>query len=844
MASFMVAATGTGPITYQWQRGGNPIAGATSPTYTTGPTTAQDSGATFQVMVTNPVGTTPSNTVTLTVNSPPTITAQPVNQTVPLTHTATFSVTATGVAPLSYQWLRGNSPIAGATSSSYTTAPTGAGDNNATFQVLVTNPGGTTPSNTVTLTVNSPPTITVQPTSQTVALTHTATFSVTATGVAPITYQWLRGNSPIAGATSSSYTTAPTGAGDNNATFQVLVTNPGGTTPSNTVTLTVDSPPSITVQPASKTVLVNQTATFSVTATGVAPLSYQWLRGNSPITGATSSSYTTAPTGAGDNDATFQVLVTNPGGTTPSNSATLTVDLVSNPVPVTTYRYDLGRTGQNTNEAILTPANVNSTQFGKLFSQAVDGQVYAQPLYVANLTLPGAVHNVVFVATQNDSVYAFDADSNAGANATYLWHANLIDTAHGAAPGAAVVTSGEVSCNDINPIIGVTGTPVIDPITNTLYVEAKSAENGGYVHRLHALDITTGAEKSPGPIVIDATVSGTGDGSSGGKLVFSQMAVSHQSRPALLLMNGTVYIAFASHCDNGPYHGWLFAYNASTFAQQGVFVTTPNGGLGGFWMSGAGIAADTSGNIFIATGNGTFDTTNVPATMFGDTILKLALSGSSFTVEDYFTPYDQNNLSNNDTDLGSGGVLLLPDQPGAHPHLLVQVGKEGTIYLVNRDQMTTSPQHYCSSGCSSDPEILQELQSAIGGMWASPAYWNGSVFFWGQGDVLKQYSLTNGLLSSSPVIAGMLGGGNFGYTPTVSSNGTTNGILWAIVQNGNNAILYAFDPTNVANEFYDATQAANNRDIGGGYVKFTVPVVTDGKVYVGAANELDVYGLL
>ena len=260
-------------------------------------------------------------------------------------------------------------------------------------------------------------------------------------------------------------------------------------------------------------------------------------------------------------------------------------------VSVTTWQYNNARTGENTSETILTPSNVNSTLFGKLFSHAVDGQIYAQPLYIPNLTVNGSVHNVVFVATQNDSLYAFDADNNAGANANPLWHANLIDTAHGAAAGAAVVTSDEVGCTDIDPIIGVTGTPVIDPTTNTMYVEAKSAENGGYVHRLHAIDITTGFEKSPGPMVIDATVSGTGDGSSGGHLVFSQLALTQNSRPGLLLVNGTVYVGFASHCDNVPYHGWLFAYNAATFAQQAVFVTTANGGDGGFWMSGAGIAA-------------------------------------------------------------------------------------------------------------------------------------------------------------------------------------------------------------------------------------------------------------
>ena len=1011
-ATFSVTATGTPPFLYQWLEDNKAIPGATSASYTTPPTTAADNGSTFQVMVSNPGGTTPSNTVTLTVDSPPTITVQPADETVALTKTATFSVTATGAAPLSYQWFKGNNLIANATSSTYTTPPTTAADSGDTFQVQVTNPGGMTPSNTATLTVDPPPSITSQPQSEIVDVTKTATFSVSATGVSALSYQWQKNGVSISGATSASYTTPPTTAADNGAMFQVLVTDLGGTTPSSSAALTVDSPPTvtsvapnngpvaggtgvtitgtnfaagatvtfggtaatnvavvsatqitattpagsagavtvavtvkgqagslasgftyvapptvtnvapnngpvaggtgvtitgtnfaagatvtfggtaatnvavvsatqitattpagsagavtvavtvngqagslasgftyvapptITTQPVNQIVAVGNPAMFSVVASGTAPLTYQWQMNGTAISGATSASYTTPATTAADDGAMFQVLATNPGGTTPSSIVTLTVTGTGTAVSVTTSRYDNSRSGQNTNETTLTPSNVNSTQFGKLFTQQVDGQVYAQPLYIPSLTVNGAVHNVIFVATQNDSVFAFDADSNTGSNANPLWQADLIDTAHGAAAGAAVVTNSEVSCNDISPIIGVTATPVIDPTTNTMYVVAKSAESGGYVLRLHSLDITTGAEKAPGPVVIDATVSGTGDGSSGGQIVFSQLALYHNSRPGLLLMNGTVYIAFASHCDNTPYHGWLFAYSASTFAQQGVFNTTANGGLGGFWMSGTGIAADSSGNIFIASGNGTFDTSNTPATMFGDTILKLALSGNNLALEDYFTPYNQANLSANDTDLGSGGVLLLPDQPGNFPHLLVEVGKQGTIYLVNRDQMTTNNTHYCASGCDSDPEIVQELPSAIGGLWSSPTYWNNAVYFWGEGDVLKAYSLTNGLLSSTPVSTGSLGAGYPSINPIISSNGAIDGILWAIGHSGSTAILYAYDPTNVANEFYDSTQAANNRDVPGGYVKFAVPVVTNGKVYIGTANELDVYGLL
>ena len=308
-----------------------------------------------------------------------------------------------------------------------------------------------------------------------------------------------------------------------------------------------------------------------------------------------------------------------------------------------------------------------------------------------------------------------------------------------------------IACTDLQPQIGITSTPVIDPTSKTIYVEAKSTDGLNYFHRLHALDLLTGNEKTPGPVVIAGTVSGTGDGSSNGQLVFNSNnnALHQLNRPGLLLLNGTIYIAYASHCDGSPWHGWLFAYDAATFTQKSVYVTTPNGGMGGFWMSGAGVAADASGNIFIASGNGDFDTTNVPATETGDTILKLGTTNQILTQLDYFTPQDQANLNSGTMDLGSGGVLLVPDQPGSFPHILVQAGKEGRVYVVNRDQMTTNNSHYCS-GCPNDPEIIEESGSgAVGvsgvGMFNIAAYWNNTLYFWGVNDVLKSIPITNGL---------------------------------------------------------------------------------------------------
>jgi len=533
-----------------------------------------------------------------------------------------------------------------------------------------------------------------------------------------------------------------------------------------------------------------------------------------------------------------------------SGTATLSV------IPaVLTYHYDNARAGTNTYETTLTTSNVNSTTFGKKFFLPVDGAVYAQPLYVPNVAISGkGTHNVLYVATANDSLYAFDADSNTGNNSTPLWQVSVIDAAHGAASGARVVSSSDVACGDITPIYGITSTPVIDLAAGTIYLVANSIENGNNIYRLHALDIASGAEKSGSPVVITASVTGTGDGSIGGKVTF--YPPSQLNRAALLLISGNVYIGFGSHCDGNPFHGWLFSYKGASLAQNGVFMTTPNGGLGGIWMTGSGVAADANGNLYLATGNGTFDSTNVPATELGDSIIKL--NASNLALLDYFTPYNQLNMANGDADLGSGGVLLLGNQGGSYPNLLLQSGKTGSLYLINRDQMTTGNSHYCSISCgNTDPEIVQEVQNATNGMYSSLAYWNNNVYLWGAGeptrvDYLKAYSLTNGVLSTAPTSKSANTIGFPGATPVVSSNGTTNGIVWAIDSSNNGtdgsilnaAVLHAYDATNLSHELYNSTQAAGNRDQAGDAVKFTVPVVINGKVYVGTSSEVDVYGPL
>jgi hypothetical protein len=511
---------------------------------------------------------------------------------------------------------------------------------------------------------------------------------------------------------------------------------------------------------------------------------------------------------------------------------------------VTSFHYDSGRTGQNTREVLLTAANVRSSQFGKLFSQPVDGFVYAQPLYVPKLAIPGkGIHDVVFVATEGDSVYAFDAESNRGTNARPLWHANLLDASHGAVAGATAVNMvAELRCDAIVPVVGTTSTPTIDLGTGTLYVESFSRERSRFVHRLHALDITRGTEKFSGPVVVAATVPGGGAGSASAKLAFD--ALHQLNRPGLLLVNGIIYVAYSSHCDRPPAHGWLFAYDAATLAQQNVFVTTPNGFHGGIWMSGAAPATDSGGNIFLTTGNGSFDPAQTPATEWSDALLKLSFNGGKINVLDYFVPFDYIRLNRHDQDMSSGGVLLLPDQPGKHPHLLVVAGKEGTIYLMDRDQFTAANQHLCKD-CTSDPQIVQELPHVLESVFGMPAYWNDTVYFCGGNDRIKAFSLRNGMLSAGPVSMSKETYPYPGANMSVSASGTSNGVLWVIetdaYESKGDAILRAYDAADLSHLLYSSDR--KREDSPGGAVKFSVPVVVNGKVYVGAAGQLSVYGL-
>ncbi len=527
----------------------------------------------------------------------------------------------------------------------------------------------------------------------------------------------------------------------------------------------------------------------------------------------------------------FTVQGVNSGGTgwaTPSQTFTT---LTGTPYAYPTYHYDNTRQGAVTNEAILNLVNVNSNRFQKLFTNAVDGVVYAQPLVMTNVMISGkGAHNVVIVATEHDSVYAFDADNNTGPNATALWQTSFIN------PAANVTTipNSEVNSSDITPEIGITGTPVIDAGSGTVYVEAKTKEvTGGvtnYVHRLHALDITTGLERTGfnSPVVI--TVSGWN-------------ALRQHDRSALTLLNGVVYIPYASHGDNQPYHGWLLAYNATNLSQQlGAYNSTPTGSQGGFWDGGGGPSIDAAGNLYIESGNGTFDGAN----NFAMSVIKLS-TNSGLSRVDYFTPFNESALNSFDQDLGAGAALILPDLAGSagHPHLVVAAGKSGEghvtpggkVYLIDRDNMGQF------NATSDDSRIVQVLTNAIGGSYSTPAFWNNILYYGAaKGDTLKAFTMSGGLIQTPPVQGPAVLGGGFGATPVISANGTNNGIVWLIEENSP-AVLHAYNAVNVAIELYNSSQNLA-RDNPGNSVKFSAPAVANGKVYMGTKTSLAVFGAI
>jgi hypothetical protein len=500
---------------------------------------------------------------------------------------------------------------------------------------------------------------------------------------------------------------------------------------------------------------------------------------------------------------------------------------------VLTYHNDNGRTGQNLSEVILTPSNVNFTTFGRLFTLSVDGRVDAQTLYASGAVLPGpAAHNLLIVATEHDTVYAFDADTGA-----QLWHVSMLK------PGET--PSDDRGCGQVSPEIGVTATPVIDRQAGpngTIYVVAMSKDSSNnYFQRLHALDLTTGAEQPASPIDVHAFFQGTGGNSSNGTLSFDPK--QYKERPGLLLLNGVIYTMWSSHCDIQPYTAWVIAYNQFTLKRTSVLNLTPNGHEASMWQAGAGPAADAGGNIYFLLANGTFDTNLNGAGFpsqgdYGNAFMKL--SSGNLAVADYFTMFDTVSESNADADLGSGGALVLPDLLDAQSHvrhLAVGAGKDARIYVVDRDNMG-------KFNASNDNQIYQQLSSTLGGgVFSMPAFFNGTLYYGAVGDTLKAIPFSNGLFASTASSHSATGFGYPGTTPGISANGVTNGIVWA-AENSSPAVLHAYNAGNLAVELYNSNQAPNSRDHFGAGNKFITPTIADGKVYVGTTNGVGVFGLL
>ncbi len=646
----------------------------------------------------------------------------------------------------------------------------------------------------ITVTGGSAGTVTVSPASVVLQTGRTQQFTATDSAGLPVTW------SATGGTISSSglYT-----AGTTTGTFTVTATDSSNSKGTASVTIQ-SSAPTVTIQNPVNGSTVTSPVNVHATYNGTASYMKLWIDHVASTVQLNTNVFDTNISLANGahllevqaQDASTGTIYTTLSNTTVSGGTSLNY---------TTWKNDNLRTGQQRNEIVLAPANVNSTHFGVLFSASVDGAVFAQPLYLANQPISGGTHNVVFVATEHDSVYAFDADTSGAA----LWHTTLIPA------GASTVPQSLVG-STIYPEIGITGTPVIDPSLGTLYVVSETLESGNVVFRLHALNVTTGKEQGGSPVLINTS---------------GWQPKEQLQRPGLLLSNGNVYIAFGSQGDHQPYHGWIFSYSAGSLAQVGVWNSTTTGSEGAIWMSGSGLAADPSGDIYAMTSNGSWDGTS----NFSDSFVKLS---PNLTLLDYFTPYNQATLSANDQDLGSGGALLVPDQSGAFQHEIIGCGKSPAVYVLNRDKMGKF-----QSGSNS--QIIQEVDNQVGGTtgqqapdrcFLTPAFWQQNVYFTGNNDVIKAFKLdpTTSKLSSTPTSHGSF---NFvfpGAQPVVSSNGASNGIVWA-VDHSSSVALHGYDATNMATELY------RSAGLGAG-AKWAVPTVVNGKVYVGTASKLVVFG--
>ncbi|HEY3855972.1 MAG TPA: chitobiase/beta-hexosaminidase C-terminal domain-containing protein [Verrucomicrobiae bacterium] len=683
----------------------------------------------------------------------------------------------------------------------------------------------------------------------------TVTLTANVFGPPPFQYQWQSNGVNLAGSTQSTLIIANAQVNDS-AGYGVIVNNNNGSNTSPSLILKVNpaSGPVFAQEPipASLTSYVNGLASFNAVVAGSPPIFLQWEHNGTPMPGQTAASLT-LPNLHTNDSGTYTLIAANSLGTNPSTAVTLTVLLPPNSgaLNVLTYHNDNTRQGQNTNEVLLTLANVNVNTFGKIITYPTDGYIYAQPLYVANLPIPGCgTHNVVYVATEHNSVYAFDADGIGGANGGLLWFTNLgLSSLSDNYEFGDRYNGGNYT--DIVPEVGITGTPAISLELGSLYVDVRtrivSHTATNYVHSIHALNITNGTEQPSSPVVVSAQVPGVGVDSVGGKVTFN--ATQENQRPGMTLVGGTLYVSYGSFADTDPYHGWVLGFNATNLQQltNQVFNTTPNATVatfganaaeGALWMGGNGLSVDSSNNLYFETANGSFDA-NTGGGDYSDSFVKLSTT-NGMAVADYFTPYNQSDLAAGDADLGSGGPLLLPDYVGskAHPHLIVGAGKEGTIHLVDRDNMG-------KFNSANDSQIVQELGGAIGSAFSSPAYFNYQIYYQGSGDVMKAFFVSNSVINATPVSRAAINFSALGGTPSVSANGTSNAIVWALQSDAFASsgpdVLHAYNATNLAIELYNSSQNLA-RDNPGGAIQMTTPTIVNGKVFVGAQYALSVFG--
>jgi hypothetical protein len=749
------------------------------------------------------------------------IAISPTSATVASAGTQQFQATVTGSSNTGVTWqvnsvAGGNAQVGTISTTGLYTAPT----TDLAMQVTVTaiaNADTTKSANAVVTVTAAPPptiTITISPTTALLAINTSQQFMATVTGTTNTTVTWSvdginGGNTTVGTISTTGLYTSPATVG----THTVTATSVADTSVSANAAVSLMS---LTISPQTTSLTPSGTRQFTATVQGTTNNAVTWSvdgipGGNSGVGTISTSGLYIAPATLGSH------TITATSSALPTYSVNASVSIINAPngsVSMLTFHNDDVRDGANLAETVLNPSNVNSQQFGKLFSLPVDAQVYAQPLYTPNLTVSGVRHNVVFVATENDTVYAFDANNLSDSP---LWKQHL------ATP---------VPVNDqegIKPLLGITATPVIDTSTGTMYVLTDGLENGHNVFRLHALDVSSGNEKFGGPVVVTGTVTGSGWDSNNGQITL-ETSCYQRNGLALDPASNAVYISFG-HCS----HGWVLAYDKATLQQTAIVNVTPDGAGGGLW-GGTPAIDDSTGDIYLITGVDLGD----PAPDYNDS--EMRLQASNLAILDYFKPSNEVYLRDNDADFGSGSPILMPDNPSQYPHELIGGGKDGRIFVIDRDNM---------GGYQQTDHVIQEVQTGTqqyDNNFSTPTLWNNTIYYHCAQDVVKAYSWdpSTGLISTSYISKGTVEYGGHGATSSLSANGTSDGLLWEIdatAAGSGPAVLHAYDPTNLAQQLYSSSQAGG-RDTAGTAVKFTVPTVADGQVFVGTATEVDVYGLL